>query len=74
MTDAGYEPVVETLELGVGGMTCASCVAHVEKALLATPGVLSASVNLATERASVRVLKGPATHRESPPRHHRGRL
>ncbi len=61
VTDAGYEPVVETLELGVRGMTCASCVAHVEKALLATPGVLSASVNLATESASVRVLKGPAT-------------
>jgi P-type Cu+ transporter len=61
VTDAGYEPVVETLELGVRGMTCASCVAHVEKALLATPGVLSASVNLATERASARVLKGPAT-------------
>jgi Cu+-exporting ATPase len=61
VADAGYEPVVETLELGVRGMTCASCVAHVEKALLATPGVLSASVNLATERASVRVLKGPAT-------------
>jgi Cu+-exporting ATPase len=61
VTAAGYEPVVETLELGVRGMTCASCVAHVEKALLATPGVLSASVNLATERASVRVLKGPAT-------------
>ncbi|MGC1864083.1 MAG: heavy metal translocating P-type ATPase [Methylocystis sp.] len=61
VTDAGYQPVVETLELGVRGMTCASCVAHVEKALLATPGVLSASVNLATERAGVRVLKGPAT-------------
>jgi Cu+-exporting ATPase len=61
VTDAGYEPVVETLELSVRGMTCASCVSHVEKALLATPGVLEASVNLATERASVRVLKGPAT-------------
>ncbi len=61
VTDAGYEPVIETLELGVRGMTCASCVAHVEKALLATPGVLSASVNLATERANVRALKGPAT-------------
>ncbi len=61
VTDAGYEAVVETMELGVRGMTCASCVSHVEKALLAAPGVLSASVNLATERASVRVLKGPAT-------------
>ncbi|WP_442754942.1 heavy metal translocating P-type ATPase [Methylocystis sp. JAN1] len=56
---AGYEPVVETIEIGVGGMTCASCVAHVEKALKAVPGVLEASVNLATERASVRALSGP---------------
>jgi len=59
VTDAGYEPVIETVELGVRGMTCASCVSHVEKALLATPGVLEASVNLATERATVRALKGP---------------
>jgi len=58
VTDAGYEPVIETVELGVRGMTCASCVSHVEKALLATPGVLEASVNLATERATVRALKG----------------
>lgn len=59
VSDAGYEPVVETIELGVGGMTCASCVAHVEKALKAVPGVLEANVNLATERASVRALSGP---------------
>jgi Cu+-exporting ATPase len=59
VADAGYEPVVETIELGVGGMTCASCVSHVEKALKAVPGVLEASVNLATERASVRALVGP---------------
>ncbi len=59
VSDAGYEPVVETIELGVGGMTCASCVAHVEKALKDVPGVLAASVNLATERASVRALSGP---------------
>ena len=37
----------------VTGMTCASCVARVEKALAATPGVASASVNFATEEASV---------------------
>ena len=37
----------------IEGMTCASCVAHVEKALLALPGVLNASVNLATEKATV---------------------
>ncbi|ATQ67314.1 MULTISPECIES: heavy metal translocating P-type ATPase [Methylosinus] len=54
--DAGYEPSVETIEIGVGGMTCASCVAHVEKALRAVPGVISAEVNLATERARLRTL------------------
>ncbi|MCF7644304.1 heavy metal translocating P-type ATPase [Pseudochrobactrum asaccharolyticum] len=44
-------PVV-TLE--IDGMTCASCVGRVEKALLALPGVNSASVNLATQQATVR--------------------
>ena len=39
--------------LGIEGMTCASCVARVEKAIAATPGVASASVNLATQRAEV---------------------
>ena len=38
----------------VEGMSCASCVARVEKALAATPGVAQASVNFATEQASVR--------------------
>ncbi len=57
--EAGYEPVVETIDIGVGGMTCASCVAHVEKALRSVPGVVEATVNLATERASVRALSGP---------------
>jgi Cu+-exporting ATPase len=42
--------------LSVEGMTCASCVARVEKALLKVPGVSSASVNLATEKASVGAL------------------
>ena len=53
---AGYEVSVEEVALQVEGMTCASCVARVEKALLKVPGVLSASVNLATERATVRAL------------------
>ncbi len=39
--------------LNIDGMTCASCVARVEKALRAVPGVSGASVNLATEKASV---------------------
>ena len=41
------------LDIGVGGMTCASCVGRVEKALSRVPGVQSASVNLATESARV---------------------
>jgi len=40
-------------ELAIEGMTCASCVKRVEKALAAVPGVSVASVNLATERARV---------------------
>jgi Cu+-exporting ATPase len=43
----------ETLTIGVGGMTCASCVARVERALKKVPGVDSANVNLATEKATV---------------------
>ena len=42
--------------LQIEGMTCASCVSRVEKALLKVPGVASASVNLATEKATVRAL------------------
>ncbi len=58
---AGYQvPEIET-ELGVEGMTCASCVGHVEKALAGVPGVTAASVNLATERASIRYRSGIAT-------------
>lgn len=50
----GYEVAATTVELAVEGMTCASCVGRVERALLAVPGVSAASVNLATERATVR--------------------
>lgn len=55
---AGYEPLERTLELKVDGMTCASCVGRVERALRAAPGVLQAQVNLATERATVTMLEG----------------
>lgn len=54
--DVGYEPVISELQLGVQGMTCASCVGRVERALNKVEGVLDASVNLATERATVRYL------------------
>ncbi|HET7730389.1 MAG TPA: heavy metal translocating P-type ATPase [Usitatibacter sp.] len=43
-----------SLELQVEGMTCASCVARVEKALKKVPGVVDATVNLATETATIR--------------------
>ncbi len=57
--DVGYTPVLEEVEIGVGGMTCASCSARVERALAKLPGVVEAGVNLATERATVRFF--PAT-------------
>ncbi len=43
----------KTLELGITGMTCAACVARVERALKKVDGVLDANVNLATERAVI---------------------
>ena len=51
--DAGYSVPAEPVELVIEGMTCASCVARVERALRAVPGVASANVNLTTERATV---------------------
>ena len=54
---------LQELELHIGGMNCASCVAHVEKALVSVDGVSSASVNLATERAHV-VLAHPVAPEE----------
>jgi Cu+-exporting ATPase len=55
---AGYAVPEETTELAVEGMSCASCVGRIERALAKVPGVLSVSVNLATERAAVRHLAG----------------
>jgi len=62
---AGYDatvravtPASTSLRLVVGGMTCASCVARVEKALSKVPGVLSVAVNLAAEQAEVTVGPG----------------
>ena len=54
----------DSLDIGIGGMTCASCVARVEKALLKVPGVKTAGVNLATESARVLVsADGPSDAR-----------
>ncbi|TCU23238.1 Cu+-exporting ATPase [Rhizobium azibense] len=60
---AGYHARTETLEVLVDGMTCASCVSRVERALKALPGVVDASVNLATEKATVRYAAGAASIR-----------
>ena len=57
---AGYAVRERTSRLVVGGMSCASCVGRVERALAAVPGVLEASVNLASERAEVRHVADPA--------------
>lgn len=58
---AGYEVGVETVDLDIDGMTCASCVNRVEKALRSVSGVKSAVVNMATNRAHVEMLSGIAT-------------
>jgi Cu+-exporting ATPase len=55
---AGYTVAQREIDLNIAGMTCASCVGRVEKALLKVPGVLAASVNLATESARVKVTGG----------------
>ena len=59
---AGYGVVTAEETLPVLGMTCASCVSRVERALKRTPGVLEAQVNLATEKATVAYVPGQASH------------
>jgi P-type Cu+ transporter len=56
--DAGYGTGVRQATFGVTGMSCASCVGRVERALEKVPGVLDVSVNLANEQATVRYLGG----------------
>ena len=51
--DTGYDVSTKNASLPIGGMNCAACVAHVERALAEVPGVLNVSVNLATEKAAV---------------------
>jgi len=50
-------PSPDTFDLPISGMTCASCAGRVERALRKIPGVKSATVNLANERAHVEVLE-----------------
>ncbi len=57
---AGYAVPQASVALQVRGMTCASCVGRVERVLRRLPGVQEVAVNLATERASVKMLAGTA--------------
>src|SRR3990170_3310387 len=59
--DVGYEVPVETTTLAIGGMTCASCVAHVEGALQELRGVSEAVVNLGLGSARVVYIPGVVT-------------
>jgi len=61
ISDVGYGVAVEKTTFSVGGMTCASCVANIENALAKVPGVISATVNLASEKATVEYLSGEAS-------------
>lgn len=64
LIDVGYPARQETLSLSIEGMSCASCVGRVEKALKEQPGVVDASVNLATESATVTILSGLVSRQE----------
>lgn len=55
---AGYGVAQASIDLPITGMTCASCVHNVERAINKHPGVLSVNVNLATEKATVNYLPG----------------
>jgi Cu+-exporting ATPase len=58
VSQLGYGVATRKSIFPVGGMTCASCVARVEEALSSVPGVISANVNLASEKATVEYLEG----------------
>jgi len=58
ISQLGYNVATKKSTFPVGGMTCASCVAHVEQALSGVPGVISANVNLASEKATVEYIEG----------------
>ena len=57
LTDAGYPARVQSAVLDVQNMSCASCVARIEKVLLDAAGVIEARVNLATETADIRFIE-----------------
>jgi Cu+-exporting ATPase len=58
VSQLGYGVATRKSIFPVNGMTCATCVARVEEALSSVPGVISVSVNLASEKATVEYLEG----------------
>ena len=58
ISELGYGVVTRKVIFTVGGMTCASCVARVEEAVKSVPGVVSAVVNLASEKVTVEFVEG----------------
>ncbi len=71
MNDIGITRDMELTEFAVEGMTCASCVLHVERALERIPGVARVAVNLANERVRIEILrKSPVAVREVRITHH----
>ena len=58
ISQLGYGAATKKSIFPVGGMTCASCVVRVEEALRSVPGVISVSVNLASEKATVEYVEG----------------
>jgi heavy metal translocating P-type ATPase len=64
LATAGYPAVTDEVTLDVSDMSCASCVGRLEKVFIEGRGVVSASVNLANESATVRYLSGVTSDRE----------
>jgi Cu+-exporting ATPase len=54
---AGFQVAQNSFTFKISGMGCASCIGRIEKALLATSGVITASVNLATEKAQIQAIQ-----------------
>ena len=62
--DLGYEAKSQKSVLAISGMTCASCVNRVQKALSKVPGVIEATVNFATEKATVEYITDQVTAKD----------
>ena len=60
----GYEIPTNTVKLGITGMTCASCVMHIENSISNLNGVIKSNVNLATNQATITVINGTVSDSE----------